>query len=74
LSANHQGFVILTGEVKPRTDPVDQGSVMKEFGKSAVPPIRHRALTPQNPVGKIMRRFKAKELGQDLGDISTIED
>jgi acetyl-CoA synthetase len=50
--------------------------VMTELGKIAVPSeIEIVTSLPKTRSGKIMRRvLKAKELGQDLGDISTIED
>ena len=50
--------------------------VLKELGKIAVPSeIDIVSSLPKTRSGKIMRRvLKAKELGQDLGDISTIED
>jgi acetyl-CoA synthetase len=50
--------------------------VLKELGKIAVPSeIDIVPSLPKTRSGKIMRRvLKAKELGQDLGDISTIED
>jgi acetyl-CoA synthetase len=50
--------------------------VLKELGKIAVPQeIDIVPSLPKTRSGKIMRRvLKAKELGQDPGDISTIED
>ena len=50
--------------------------VLKELGKIAVPQeIDIVASLPKTRSGKIMRRvLKAKELGQDPGDISTIEE
>jgi acetyl-CoA synthetase len=50
--------------------------VLKELGKIAVPQeIEVVASLPKTRSGKIMRRvLKAKELGQDLGDISTLEE
>jgi acetyl-CoA synthetase len=50
--------------------------VLKELGKIAVPhEIDIVASLPKTRSGKIMRRvLKAKELGQDPGDISTIEE
>ena len=50
--------------------------VLKELGKIAVPQeIDIVPSLPKTRSGKIMRRvLKAKELGQDVGDISTIED
>lgn len=53
-----------------------QDHVMKELGKIAVPKeIDIVPSLPKTRSGKIMRRvLKAKELGQDPGDISTIEE
>ncbi len=50
--------------------------VLKELGKIAVPQdIDIVSSLPKTRSGKIMRRvLKAKELGQDVGDISTLED
>lgn len=50
--------------------------VLKELGKIAVPhEIEIVPALPKTRSGKIMRRvLKAKELGQDPGDISTIEE
>ena len=50
--------------------------VLKELGKIAVPQeIEIVSSLPKTRSGKIMRRvLKAKELGQDPGDISTLED
>ncbi len=50
--------------------------VLKELGKIAVPQeIEVVPSLPKTRSGKIMRRvLKAKELGQDPGDISTIEE
>ncbi|MBM4134141.1 MAG: acetate--CoA ligase [Nitrospira sp.] len=50
--------------------------VLKELGKIAVPQeIDIVSSLPKTRSGKIMRRvLKAKELGQDPGDISTIEE
>ena len=50
--------------------------VLKELGKIAVPhEIEVVPSLPKTRSGKIMRRvLKAKELGQDPGDISTIEE
>jgi acetyl-CoA synthetase len=49
---------------------------MKELGKIGVPSeIDIVQSLPKTRSGKIMRRvLKAKELGQDPGDISTIEE
>ena len=50
--------------------------VLKELGKIAVPQeIEVVSSLPKTRSGKIMRRvLKAKELGQDPGDISTLEE
>jgi acetyl-CoA synthetase len=50
--------------------------VLKELGKIGVPSeIDIVSSLPKTRSGKIMRRvLKAKELGQDPGDISTIEE
>ena len=50
--------------------------VEKELGKIAVPKeIDIVPSLPKTRSGKIMRRvLKAKELGQDPGDISTLEE
>ncbi|MFM8552728.1 MAG: acetate--CoA ligase [Nitrospiraceae bacterium] len=50
--------------------------VLKELGKIAVPQeIEIVSSLPKTRSGKIMRRvLKAKELGQDVGDISTLEE
>ena len=50
--------------------------VLKELGKIAVPQeIDVVGSLPKTRSGKIMRRvLKAKELGQDPGDISTLEE
>jgi acetyl-CoA synthetase len=73
-----KAFVILKqGEVgSPALIQSIKDQVMKELGKIAVPSeIDFVPSLPKTRSGKIMRRvLKAKELGQDLGDISTIED
>jgi acetyl-CoA synthetase len=73
-----KAFVILKqGEVNsPALIQSIKDQVMKELGKIAVPSeIDIVPSLPKTRSGKIMRRvLKAKELGQDLGDISTIED
>ncbi|MBH0196281.1 MAG: AMP-binding protein, partial [Nitrospira sp.] len=53
-----------------------KGQVLKELGKIGVPSeIDIVSSLPKTRSGKIMRRvLKAKELGQDPGDISTIEE
>ncbi|HXC66732.1 MAG TPA: acetate--CoA ligase, partial [Nitrospiraceae bacterium] len=73
-----KAFVILKqGEVdSPALIQSIKDQVMTELGKIAVPSeIEIVPSLPKTRSGKIMRRvLKAKELGQDLGDISTIED
>jgi acetyl-CoA synthetase len=53
-----------------------QDHVLQELGKIAVPrEIEVVPSLPKTRSGKIMRRvLKAKELGQDPGDISTLEE
>ena len=50
--------------------------VKSELGSLAVPDeIEFVSNLPKTRSGKIMRRvLKAQELGQDIGDISTLED
>ncbi|TKB62535.1 MAG: acetate--CoA ligase [Nitrospira sp.] len=73
-----KAFVILKqGEVdSPALVQSIKDQVLKELGKIAVPSeIDIVPSLPKTRSGKIMRRvLKAKELGQDVGDISTIED
>jgi len=73
-----KAFIILKqGEVdSPSLIQSIKDQVLKELGKIAVPSeIDIVPSLPKTRSGKIMRRvLKAKELGQDLGDISTIED
>ena len=73
-----KAFIILKqGEVdSPALIQSIKDQVLKELGKIAVPSeIDIVPSLPKTRSGKIMRRvLKAKELGQDLGDISTIED
>ncbi|TKB91839.1 MAG: acetate--CoA ligase [Nitrospira sp.] len=73
-----KAFVILKqGEVdSPALIQSIKDQVMQELGKIAVPSeIDIVSSLPKTRSGKIMRRvLKAKELGQDVGDISTIED
>lgn len=73
-----KAFVILK---QGQTDGGDlikdlQDHVMKELGKIAVPKeVEVVTALPKTRSGKIMRRvLKAKELGQDPGDISTLEE
>jgi acetyl-CoA synthetase len=73
-----KAFVILKqGQVdSPALIQSIKDQVMQELGKIAVPSeIDIVSSLPKTRSGKIMRRvLKAKELGQDVGDISTIED
>ena len=73
-----KAFIILKqGEVdSPALIQSIKDQVLKELGKIAVPSeIDIVPSLPKTRSGKIMRRvLKAKELGHDLGDISTIED
>jgi acetyl-CoA synthetase len=73
-----KAFVILKQGWKETPDLIKrlQDHVLQELGKLAVP--REIAIVPSLPKtrsGKIMRRvLKAQELGQDPGDISTLEE
>ena len=73
-----KAFVILKQGQKETPDLIKslQDHVLQELGKIAVP--REIEIVPSLPKtrsGKIMRRvLKAKELGQDPGDISTLEE
>jgi len=73
-----KAFVILKQGQQETPDLIKslQDHVLQELGKIAVP--REIEIVPSLPKtrsGKIMRRvLKAKELGQDPGDISTLED
>ena len=73
-----KAFIILKqGETEsPELIKSIKEQVLKEFGKIAVPSeIDIVPSLPKTRSGKIMRRvLKAKELGQDPGDISTIEE
>jgi acetyl-CoA synthetase len=73
-----KAFIILKQGEKESHDLIlsIKDQVMKELGKIAVPAeIDIVASLPKTRSGKIMRRvLKAKELGQDPGDISTIEE
>ena len=73
-----KAFVILKQGYVQGSDLIQamKDHVLKELGKIAVPQeIDVVASLPKTRSGKIMRRvLKAKELGQDPGDISTIED
>jgi acetyl-CoA synthetase len=73
-----KAFVILKQGHQQGADLVQslKDHVLKELGKIAVPhEIDIVASLPKTRSGKIMRRvLKAKELGQDPGDISTIEE
>ena len=73
-----KAFVILKQDHTETPDLIKslQNHVLQELGKIAVP--REIDIVPSLPKtrsGKIMRRvLKAKELGQDPGDISTLEE
>ncbi|MEK7272287.1 MAG: acetate--CoA ligase [Nitrospirota bacterium] len=73
-----KAFIILKqGEIEsPALIQSIKDQVMKELGKIGVPSeIDIVQSLPKTRSGKIMRRvLKAKELGQDPGDISTIEE
>ena len=73
-----KAFVILKQGYQDSKELVQslKDHVLKELGKIAVPQeIDIVPSLPKTRSGKIMRRvLKAKELGQDVGDISTIED
>jgi len=73
-----KAFVILKqGETEsPALIQSIKDQVQHELGKIAVPSeVDIVASLPKTRSGKIMRRvLKAKELGQDPGDISTIEE
>jgi acetyl-CoA synthetase len=73
-----KAFVILKQGQKETPDLIKrlQDHVLQELGKLAVPrEIDIVASLPKTRSGKIMRRvLKAKELGQDPGDISTLEE
>ena len=73
-----KAFVILKQGQQGTADLIKslKDQVLKELGKIAVPQeIEVVSSLPKTRSGKIMRRvLKAKELGQDVGDISTLED
>lgn len=73
-----KAFIILKQGQQETPDLIQslQDHVLKELGKIAVPKeIEIVPSLPKTRSGKIMRRvLKAKELGQDPGDISTLED
>ncbi|MEW6543624.1 MAG: acetate--CoA ligase [Nitrospirota bacterium] len=73
-----KAFVILKQGHQESHDLIQalKDHVRKELGKIAVPQeIEVVSSLPKTRSGKIMRRvLKAKELGQDPGDISTIEE
>ena len=73
-----KAFIILKQGQQESTDLIQalKDHVLKELGKIAVPQeIDIVPSLPKTRSGKIMRRvLKAKELGQDVGDISTLED
>ncbi len=73
-----KAFVILKQGQQESQDLIKsmKDQVLKELGKIAVPQeIEVVPSLPKTRSGKIMRRvLKAKELGQDPGDISTLEE
>lgn len=73
-----KAFVILKQGQQESTDLIRslKDQVLKNLGKIAVPKeVEVVSSLPKTRSGKIMRRvLKAKELGQDVGDISTLED
>ena len=73
-----KAFVILKQGQQDSPDLIQrlQDHVLQELGKIAVPrEIEIVSSLPKTRSGKIMRRvLKAKELGQDPGDISTLEE
>ncbi|MEK6618327.1 MAG: acetyl-coenzyme A synthetase, partial [Nitrospirota bacterium] len=73
-----KAFVILKQghQQSPELIQSMKDQVLKELGKIAVPrEIEVVSSLPKTRSGKIMRRLlKAKELGQDPGDISTLEE
>jgi acetyl-CoA synthetase len=73
-----KAFVILKQGQQDSHDLIQslKDQVLKELGKIAVPhEIEVVTSLPKTRSGKIMRRvLKAKELGQDPGDISTLEE
>ena len=73
-----KGFCILKSDIKECDDLVYQVKrhVKSELGSLAVPDeIEFVSGLPKTRSGKIMRRvLKAKELGEDIGDTSTLED
>lgn len=73
-----KGFCILNSGVEPSDNLADlvKTHVRQELGSLAVPDeIEFVINLPKTRSGKIMRRvLKAQELGQELGDTSTLED
>ncbi|MDR4468275.1 MAG: acetate--CoA ligase [Nitrospira sp.] len=73
-----KAFIILKQGERENPDLIKsiKDQVLKELGKIGVPSeIDIVSSLPKTRSGKIMRRvLKAKELGQDPGDISTIEE
>jgi acetyl-CoA synthetase len=73
-----KAFIILKQDRQATPELINsiKEQVLKELGKIAVPSeIEIVSSLPKTRSGKIMRRvLKAKELGQDPGDISTIEE
>jgi len=73
-----KAFVILKQGYKPSDSLLDEikKQVRKELGPIAIPSeIEFTEWLPKTRSGKIMRRvLKAKELGVEPGDISTLEE
>jgi acetyl-CoA synthetase len=76
-----KGFVVLTEEYQKVEDPLElvkelKAHIRRELGPVAViKSIEFREKLPKTRSGKIMRRIlRAEELGEDPGDISSLED
>ena len=73
-----KAFVILKQGYKPSESMLDEikKQVRKELGPIAIPSeVEFTEWLPKTRSGKIMRRvLKAKELGVEPGDISTLEE
>ncbi|MFN3301651.1 MAG: AMP-binding enzyme, partial [Patescibacteria group bacterium] len=73
-----KAFVILKEGYQPSDELINElkMQVRKEIGPIAIPSeIEFVESLPKTRSGKIMRRvLKAKELGQPVGDISTLEE
>ncbi len=73
-----KAFVVLKQGITPSPELIEEikETVKEVLGAIAVPDeIEFVDKLPKTRSGKIMRRvLRAKELGQELGDISTLED